>query len=164
MKDTDYKNININIRFEGYWNSTEKLLIPSASGIYCVYEGKYQSEEKYSDQINFQRLIYIGESDDVQQAITCHEDYDLWLCQLRRHHQLFFSFGEASPADYKRALAGLIYQHQPDMNTEYREDFPFGDTTMLLIGKNKLLKNYFTVYERNVYIVQQRVGQGQQGR
>ena len=138
--------MNINIRFEGYWSSSEKLLIPSASGFYCIYEGKYQSREKHSDQINFQRLLYIGEADNVQQAITYHEDYNLWLCQLGCNHQLFFSFGEASPADYRRALAALTYEHQPGMNTEERDDFPFGDTTVPLRVKNVLLKDYFTVY------------------
>ena len=136
--------MNINIRFSGYWSSREKLLIPPVSGLYCVYEGKYQSHKKQSNLITLHRLLYIGEAKDVQQAITHHDDYDLWLCQLGRYDQLFFSFGEVSPPDYRRALAALIYEHQPGMNTEYRDDFPFGHTTLLLMGDNMLLKEYFT--------------------
>jgi hypothetical protein len=68
---------------------------------------------------------------------------------VRAGNELCYSFGPVASPTRQRAEAALIYKHKPLVNTEYRDCFPFDQTTMSLSGKTSLLTTYFTVQRKN---------------
>lgn len=135
----------IHINFDGYWREQYKNEIPGISGIYCVYENSFNPE---NNNIEINKLIYIGESENVKKAIINHQNYKDWLCQVILDHELCFSAGLVQPKDRRRAAAALIYQHKPVLNEEDDWfEFPFEDTTISVFGRRSLLKRYFTIHK-----------------
>ncbi len=131
----------IKIKFEGYWRDKKKSGVPAQSGVYCVYECKYNEA---NDRVSFLiTLIYIGEADNVRERIANHEKYQDWLKHVRSGNELCFSFGSVLSADRERAEAAMIFKHKPPENEEYMYSFPFDRTTMFLSGKIKFLKKWF---------------------
>jgi len=132
----------ISIKFKGYWRDKDKSGVPAQSGVYCVYECKYN---KNNDSVSLLKLIYIGEADNVQERIANHEKYQDWLKHVRFGNELCFSFGPILSTDRERAEAAMIFKHKPPENEEYKYSFPFEQTTISLSGEIALLKIYFTV-------------------
>lgn len=132
----------IKIKFEGYWLDEKKSVVPAQSGVYCVYECRYNQTE---DTVSLITLIYIGEADNVRERIANHEKYQDWLKHVRHGNELCFSFGPIISADRERAEAAMIFKHKPPENEEYMYSFPFDRTTISLSGNTALLKIYFTV-------------------
>ena len=130
------------VKFDGYWREPNKDGIPSKSGVYCVYECTYNEDNK---TVSIHKLIYIGESGDVNDRIQNHEQWDDWKSHVREGNQLCFSFGEVESENRDRVEAALIFEHKPPENSEYTDSFPFDRTTISLSGNTKLLNTYFTV-------------------
>ena len=134
----------IKIKFQGYWRDEYKSEVPAMSGVYCVYECKYnKTKDTISPFKLIYKLIYIGESDNVQERIANHERYQAWLKYVRYGNELCFSFGPVVSADRERAEAAMIFKHKPPENDEYVDSFPFNRTTMFLSGKIRFLKIWF---------------------
>jgi len=130
------------IVFEGYWRDQKKSGVPAQSGIYCVYEGKYNQQ---ANSVTLLTLIYIGEADDVNARIADHEKRPDWLKHVHFGNELCFSFGAIPVANRVRAEAAMIFKHKPPENAEYKYSFPFDRTTMSLSGQTALLTTAFTV-------------------
>lgn len=133
----------ISIKFDGYWLDRNKGGIPQQSGVYCVYECTFNVQ---ANTVDIHKLIYVGESDNVNDRIANHEKYDNWLKHVRQGNELCFSFGGIGSTDRDRAEAAIIFKHKPPENDEYTDSFPFDTTTMSLSDKVALLNTYFTVY------------------
>jgi len=130
------------IEFDGYWREKNKGSVPSKSGIYCVYSCVHNVTEK---NITIKKLIYIGESENVDQRIDGHEKLPDWKNHLNSGEVLCYSFGGVSSANRDRCEAAMIYKHKPPENSEYANSFPFDKTTMNLSGKTAKLTTNFTV-------------------
>lgn len=130
------------IEFDGYWRDQNKAGIPAQSGIYCVYECTFNAQAR---TVALNKLIYIGEADDVRARLANHEKYDLWMKHVRPGNVLCFSFGGVGPQIRPRCEAAMIFKHKPPENTEYADSFPFDRTTMELSGHIELLAPTFTV-------------------
>ena len=130
------------IEFDGYWREKNKGSVPSKSGIYCVYSCVHNVAEK---NITIKKLVYIGESENVNQRIDGHEKLPDWKKHLNSGELLCYSFGGVSSANRDRCEAAMIFKHKPPENTEYVNSFPFDKTTMNLSGKTAKLTANFTV-------------------
>ncbi len=130
------------IEFDGYWREKNKGSVPSKSGIYCVYSCVHNVAEK---NITIKKLIYIGESENVNQRIDGHKKLPDWKKHLNSGEVLCYSFGGVPSANRDRCEAVMIYNHMPPENTEYANAFPFDKTTMNLSGKTAKLTTNFTV-------------------
>lgn len=120
--------------------------VPSKSGIYVVYECSYNPQ---ASTVSLLKVIYIGESADVNAPIINHEKWPLWRSHCRTNNEICFSFGPVASPDRDRGEAAMIYKHKPPVNDQYRNNFPFDQTTMSLSGKTALLETYFTVYRKD---------------
>ena len=60
------------MKIEGYWIDSQKDYIRNHSGVYFVYECTYNEA---NSTVNIQKLIYIGESEEVRERIVNHEKY-----------------------------------------------------------------------------------------
>jgi excinuclease UvrABC nuclease subunit len=130
------------IEFDGYWRDQNKGYIPSQSGIYCVYECTHSTKE---NTVSLNKLIYIGEADNVHDRIANHDKYNNWKKHVRTGDELCFSFGTVPATSRVRCEAAMIFKHNPPENTEYKDSFPFDRTTISLSGKNALLTAAFTL-------------------
>lgn len=133
----------INLTFEGYWGTAIPEEKCNHSGIYVVYGGKNTGEK--TCEIN--RLIYIGESENINTRLSDHERKDDWKKQLKEGEILYFSKTKVTGDDRKQAEAALIYKHQPPCNIEYKDNFPFDTTRVKSSPSDKIafLKADFTV-------------------
>lgn len=132
-----------NQTIDGYWRETAVSGIPSHSGVYFVYVGTYNPEQK---TVALHKLIYIGESSDVQNRIATHKKWQDWKKYLGKGQELWFSTTPVAPTYRERVEAAYIFKHKPPVNTEYRDSFPFDETTVISKGKTALLNTNFTVY------------------
>lgn len=128
--------------FGGYWREPNKNGLPAKSGVYCVYECTYNAEE---NAVAIHKLIYIGESADVNQRVVNHEKLKDWEKHVSAGNQLCYSFTEVDSNSRVRVEAAFINHHKPPVNTEYKNDFPFDKTIVQTEGKNALLSRYFVV-------------------
>ena len=129
---------------DGYWLEKSISGIPARSGVYCVYACRYNPPP--DDTVTITKLIYIGESANVNERIANHEKWPIWKKHLGSGEVICISFGYVAPEDRQRVEAAMIYEHKPPVNDEYKHNFPFDTTTISLSGKTKLLKTNFTVY------------------
>lgn len=127
------------LNFEGYWIDEESL--PSRSGIYCVY-----SCLKFPKMVSIEKLIYIGESSDVQDRHKRHEKVYKWKKHLKGEEVLCFSYAKANYIIRDRCEAALIFKHNPPENTDRTESFSFDQTTIELTGKTDKLCEKFTIH------------------
>lgn len=133
------------ISFEGYWREPKIGGIPNKSGVYCVYECTHNTS---AETVSIHRLIYIGESADVNRRINGHEKWNDWKRYVRSGNQLCFSFGYIESDYRERVEAALINEHQPPVNSEYKYRFPFDTTTVRTSGCNAKLRSEFTVFRK----------------
>ena len=132
------------LKYDGYWRESHINGIPSQSGIYSVYTCKYNTLEK---TVTIRKLIYIGESENVNKRVNGHEKWTDWHRYLQSGEILCINFAPIN-IDRVRAEAAMIYHHKPPANTEYVDSFPYDATTMQTSGKNALLSSGFTVYRK----------------
>jgi excinuclease UvrABC nuclease subunit len=130
------------IKFEGYWREQKKSSIPAKSGIYCVYSCMHDAQAK---TVSLKKLIYIGESENVNSRIANHEKLPDWQRHVKQGELLCYSFGSAPSSNRVRCEAATIFKHKPPVNSEYANAFPFDQTTMALTGVTALLHTTFTV-------------------
>lgn len=131
-----------NIKIEGYWRDEKKSGLPSVSGVYFVYEGKYNAQEK---SCTLYKLIYIGESENINTRVNSHEKYSEWKKHVRSGNTLYFSAAPVKGDDRFRVEAAYIFKHKPPVNTEYINNFPFDQTRIISTGDTELLTTDFTV-------------------
>ena len=133
----------IDIVFQGYWLEVDVSGVPAKSGVYCVYAGTYNSD---SDTVSLRKLLYVGESGDVNSRLADHEKKAEWKKHLKTGETLCYSFGAVDEADRNRAEAAVINHHKPPCNVEYVHSFPFTMTRVKTSGRNYALSSDFTVY------------------
>ncbi len=130
------------ITFDGYWREKNIGRIPAKSGIYCVYSCVFNESEK---TVSIKNLIYIGESENVNERIKNHEKFSEWKKYLKAGEVLCFSFGAISSNARNRCEAAIIFKHKSPVNTEYISAFPFDKTNVKLSGKISKLVASFVV-------------------
>lgn len=132
----------ISLNFKGYWLEANKRGIPSDSGVYCVYACTYHTS---TNKVSLRKILYIGESVDVNNRISNHDRLLAWKRHLQTGETLCYSFAIVNNNDRLRAEAALIYQHKPPCNSEYLYSFPYPETVINTDGENSLLSPNFIV-------------------
>lgn len=130
------------LTFSGYWREPNISGLPAQSGIYCVYGGRHNVA---GGTVTLDRLIYIGESENVRNRVANHEKWLTWRQYLTQGQQLIFS-AALILTGRERAEAAMIHHHKPPANTEYVDSFPYDTTTVSTSGQIVLLSPLFTVH------------------
>lgn len=130
------------IEFAGYWREPNISGIPSKSGVYCIYECTYNKEK---NTVTINKLIYIGESVDVNNRIANHEKWSDWKKYVRNGNEICISVAEIGSDYRERVEAALIFEHKPPVNTDCIKEFNYHKTSITVTGKAMLLNPKFTV-------------------
>lgn len=129
------------IDFEGYYYIDEEN-IPDYSGVYCIYTGTVNTKLKEVSQL---KLIYIGQTEDINCRIKNHERMQDWKDCLESGEEICFSFGRVKTQDLDRYEAALIFEHKPRLNKQCTNSFSFDEITINLSGAIANLRSNFKV-------------------
>lgn len=122
--------------FNGFTN--ESLSLPSKTGIFCVYRGKYSPP---SDKVILYEVLYIGKGIDIRQESGVGKMVCEWQQFLNTGEQLWFSYAEVAQVDIARCSAALIFLNRPRCNNAGdKESFGYYDTLVTATGATILLK------------------------
>ena len=135
----------IDLNFRGYRLEEDWGLLPSKSGIYCVYAATLDDK---TGKLKKKRLLYIGESDDIRRRVSekPRRRRNKWAKELSGDEVLCVSYAKIKAEDHrKRAEAAMIHHHQPPCNEEYTDSFPFNRTRIRAGGQTAKLTKQFTV-------------------
>jgi excinuclease UvrABC nuclease subunit len=131
------------IEFDGYWRDINKSNIPNKPGIYCVYECTYNKE---NSTVAIHKLIYIGESENINLRIASHERLEDWKKTIKPENQICYSVAIVENSeDRKKIESALIFKHEPEQNMNYVNQFPFGKIKIISSGKTALLNTDFSI-------------------
>ena len=135
----------ISLYFDGYWMEPEISEVPKQSGIFVVYACAKDAQEA---AFVLKKVIYIGESENVNQRIAKYKEWPFWKNHCGAH-QICFSFAHVADQYRKRSEAALIYKHKPPVNERYIVTYPFDETSINLSGKIGLLSRNYTVNRKD---------------
>jgi len=128
-----------NVEFNGYRRNVNIGGLPTYSGVYTVYRCIYNVEE---DNVSVNELIYIGKAGNIRTRIGNHEKTNDWEDYLEDGEILCFGYANVSEDYNERVEAALIFRNQPPENTEYKNSFPYEETTVNLSGRHVfIIKN-----------------------
>jgi hypothetical protein len=131
-----------NINVVGYWRKIHIGGIPTHSGIFFVYENRFDAA---LGTVTLLRILYVGETDNVRLRILGHELMQRWKDCVQPGNELCFSTAPVPPAARTRIKAAFIFKLQPVCNDIYRDEFPFAETMIVVTGKTSLMEKSFTV-------------------
>lgn len=136
----------VELEFKGYRREMAKEKTPlDTSGVFCVYRAAYNSER---NSVKLREIIYIGEGENVRDAIVNNEMLEVWKKHLKNGEELCYSYVGVEEGLRKRIEAALIYKHKPILNGNYKRDFPFETISVATKGKNALLMTTFRAETR----------------
>lgn len=132
--------ITYQAKFQGYWLDKNKAGVPALQGLYLVYRSKY---DEHSNTVTLLDLIYIGQSENVQDRLTNHEKYDKFCSMLKSDVEtISYSF---APVDSKEELNilenALIFAQKPELNEELKDSFNYDAAAFEIGGQCALLKH-----------------------
>ncbi|WP_286700004.1 GIY-YIG nuclease family protein [Aeromonas sp. 62-46] len=130
------------IDFEGYKLQFGNDKSTAKSGIYCVYRCVFDSE---NNKVLLKKLIYIGESKNVNERLANHNRFEDWSKSLKTGEVLCYTFGAVPPEHRERCEAAMIFRHKPEFNSEHTEEFNHKPSTIVLTGRTQFLDTRFTV-------------------
>jgi hypothetical protein len=142
----------VSLDFIGYWTSINPIL--SQQGIYCIYRGVDKG-----DTVEISELLYVGESEDVQDRIRYHDRFADWKRQLYSGESLIFSMAKTTSSVRLQCEAAIINHHKPKLNSEYCDFFPYEDIEVVLTGKTAELSSRFKVRSTSLASLYGRVRQ-----
>ena len=125
------------LNFSGYWRESKKEHIPGFTGIYLVYRCVYNPS---SDTVTLRELVYIGQSDDVNERILQHSQNRDFQRVLFLGEELCYSVSEVQKKDLDLVENALIYAQQPKLNNQGKDSFRYQDCSFNLVGRCALLK------------------------
>ena len=130
------------VHINGYWRESDISNILTHSGIFFVYESKYNPDENTVDLLN---LIYIGEAMNIRERIRTHDKYLIWKNIISPGNELCFATGSVEDYFRERVKIAYVFGNNPAANNGHISQFPFDNTTLISTGKTALLKPTLTV-------------------
>lgn len=123
------------LEFQGYYRRSEYLL-PTA-GVYCVYRGIYNV---HNDAVSLRQLLYIGQSKNVKERHSNHENLGEWKSKLGVGEELQYTMAALPEQDLERCEAALIYKNKPLCNHSGVDSFSYLPTLLDIKGCVALLQ------------------------
>lgn len=133
----------INMVFDGFWREPNKAWVTSCAGIYCVYACTYLPDIQ---KVHLDRLLYVGQSENVNDRIASHEKTPCWQACLQPSQELCYSIAEVRSSHIRDICeAALIYIAHPCCNELLTCHYGQESAKFALSGKIGLLPADFMV-------------------
>ena len=127
----------IRVEFDGYWLERYQAEIPQRAGIYCVYACESVAKDKI---VVLRELLYIGESDDVREAIAGAEDAAVWKERLHEGEELCYSVASVEREVRGIAWEAMVSHHRPPCNRMIHKRA--ADISLTIVGEHELLDDF----------------------
>lgn len=131
-----------NQTIQGYCREINKNGLPQKSGVYFVYECTFDKEV---NKVTLHKLIYIGESDNINYRVVNHEKLREWLKYVNQGNELCYSYTFVDNYYRNRVEAAYVNRYKPPVNTEYINNFPFDKTIVKSSGVLRFIDDFFVV-------------------
>lgn len=112
------------INFRGYWREKNKRGVPAEPGIYMVYRCVY---DVTTDAVRLNEIIYIGQSDNVQERLGNHEKLPDFTKKLQVGEELCYAFAPVRTKDLDIVENALVFAQKPVLNDKLKEQFNYGE-------------------------------------
>lgn len=133
---------SFNQQINGYFIDQNSSSLPESSGIYFVYECTYNL---ITNSVDIKQLIYIGESEDINNRINNHEKKEEWLQHVNKGNTLCFSYTLITK-ERERVEAAYIFKHQPPVNIDHKKHYNYEATQIISSGQISLINPNFIVH------------------
>jgi len=128
----------IKVDFNGYISDKDKKQLPEYCGIYLVYSFRcnlmtftYEPE----------KLIYIGQSDDVQKRLSEHEKHDDFVKECGMLGKLYYAYAKVDKKDLDIVENALVFIQKPVLNDKLVDNYNHETCHFIISGKCDLLNN-----------------------
>ncbi len=109
-----------NIEVQGCWRDVNRIGVPPYTGVYFVYTGSYNSN---TDLVALRRLLYIGQSGNVNEQLQDHKGHQAWTRFLEPGEELVYAFAAVMSSYLDDVEAALIYRMQPLCNDALKDAY-----------------------------------------
>lgn len=122
------------LKFDRFYKEGKISNIGQGYDIYRIHAGK----EEGSGDLSSNRVLYIGQSENVKERLADHEMWPKWKRHLKEDEIILVSVAKIVPLsgarvteeDRERVEAALIYEYQPELNDRKTKNFPYDKTTI----------------------------------
>lgn len=109
-----------NIEVQGCWRDVNRIGVPPYMGVYFVYTGSYNSN---TNLVALCRLLYVGQSVNVNERVQDHEGRQAWARFLEPGEELIYAFAAVMSSYLDDVEAALIYRLQPPCNDVLKDAY-----------------------------------------
>lgn len=136
-----------NVNFNGYRLDKDKSGLPAYGGIYLVYCCIFNED---TNRVYLDRLIYIGQSVNINDRLNNHERYEDFIAELKEGETLCYSYASVAPKDMNIVENALIFMQKPKLNNDLKDSFNYPDSQFDFEGRCALLKEtHFSITSNN---------------
>jgi excinuclease UvrABC nuclease subunit len=136
-----------NVNFNGYRLDQDKSGLPTYGGIYLVYCCVFNKE---TNRVSLNRLIYIGQSVNINDRLNNHERYEDFMAELKGGETLCYSYASVAPKDMNIVENALIFMQKPKLNNDLKDSFNYPNSQFDFEGRCALLKEtHFSITSNN---------------
>lgn len=132
--------------FRGYWRAVNSTGVPNEPGIFCVYASTYNPETR---GVTLKKLVYVGESDRVQDFIYDYEQIEDWFNRLEEGEEICFSFASLPPENYsedeRKLIASVLARNNGEIPILFPDNFELPPNASINIktdGENSKLDKF----------------------
>ena len=112
--------LEVQIALQGCWIDQNRYGIPALQGVYFVYACEYFHEK---NSVTLKRLLYVGQSENVNQRLLEHEGLLDWRTHLLEGEMLCFAVAQVEGSVLSDVEAAMIYVLKPSCNAELKNQY-----------------------------------------
>lgn len=117
---------------QGYWLDANRHVMPSITGIYCVYACTYDSA---GNTVFIRDLLYIGQAEDVNLRLAFHNKRAEWFAQLAPGEDVCYGCAQVDGRCLDVVEAVMVYCLKPVCNDNLKWTYSHLPATVTVSGR-----------------------------
>lgn len=113
--------------FTGYYSDLHRDAISEESGVYLVFVGK----PLLNKTVNLEKLIYIGQGENLKERICKHDKHDKFLQQCEKGELPYYAYALVSKSELDIVENALIFYNKPCLNGDLTWHYNHTDSVRL---------------------------------
>lgn len=120
------------LNMQGYWLDANRHVMPSITGVYCVYACTYHPE---ANTVTIRDLLYVGQADDVNLRLAFHNLRETWFSCLRPGETLCYGCAQVDGRSLDVVEAIMVYCLKPCCNDNLKWRYTHSPQSVFVIGQ-----------------------------